>query len=310
VSHRHHDTPVLMMVHAHPDDESSLTGGTLARYAAAGVRTILVTCTDGAQGDDGPHVKAGTPHHDPRIVAARRSAELDRAAEILGVREVIKLGYPDSGIEGDDPSSFSRLPIHPLAERLLRVMRMHQPDAIVTYPANGLSGHPDHIRTHDLVALAHRNIIANAIPIPDPASQEVVPWSPAMYHIAISSSRMRAIRELASIETDDSWVPPVSMSIEDTQITTSIDTGPFWKQKLQALAAHESQGDANVLLQLLSRATGVISDVEEYIRVHPARTPGGGGLQRDLFAEDSAARGESSRACVRASRRRALRGFG
>jgi LmbE family N-acetylglucosaminyl deacetylase len=65
-----------MMVHAHPDDESSLTGGTLARYSAAGVRTILVTCTDGARGDAGPNHLPGSPSPDPRVVAAQRIREL------------------------------------------------------------------------------------------------------------------------------------------------------------------------------------------------------------------------------------------
>src|SRR5436309_2733806 len=89
--------PVLMVVHAHPDDESSQTGGTLAAYSAAGWRTILVTCTDGAEGDGVAGSKPGQAEHDPKQVAERRSAELDMAAVALGIHEVIKLGFPDSG---------------------------------------------------------------------------------------------------------------------------------------------------------------------------------------------------------------------
>ena len=102
-----------MIVHAH-DDESSQTGGTLARYSAEGYRTVLVTSTDGRHGD-----AAGL---DPSLVPARRSGELDLAAKALGISDVVKLAYPDSG----------------------------------------LSEHPVHIRTHDVVVAAHRHIVANA----------------------------------------------------------------------------------------------------------------------------------------------------
>src|ERR1700704_5648288 len=83
--------PVLMVVHAHPDDESSQTGGTLAAYSAAGWRTILITCTDGAQGDGIAGSKPGQDEHDPKQVAQRRSLELDMAAAALGIHEGGKL---------------------------------------------------------------------------------------------------------------------------------------------------------------------------------------------------------------------------
>lgn len=98
VSHYTGRAPVLMVVHAHPDDESSQTGGTLARYAAAGYCTVLITCTDGGQGDAAHGVKPTQRGHDPRVVAARRSRELALAAAMLGVSVVVNLGYPDSGI--------------------------------------------------------------------------------------------------------------------------------------------------------------------------------------------------------------------
>src|SRR5262249_42928835 len=111
--------PVLMVVHAHPDDESSQTGGTLARYAAAGGYTVLITCTDGGQGDGAHGVKPNQLGHDPRVVAAHRSRELDRAAAMLGVSVVVKLGYPDSGsrtdgAQGAAADSFSRRALRPM----------------------------------------------------------------------------------------------------------------------------------------------------------------------------------------------------
>ncbi|MBV9318780.1 MAG: PIG-L family deacetylase [Mycobacterium sp.] len=289
MSHRPHPTSVLMMVHAHPDDESSLTGGTLARYSAAGVRTILVTCTDGAQGDAGPNLKPGSPSHDPRAVAAHRIRELDRAAEILGIHEVVKLGYPDSGTLEDAPgevsaNAFSRRPFRPIMEQMVRLMRLHRPDVVVTYPANGLSGHPDHVRTHDLVAAAHRNIIVDEETASDQSAQPL-PWDPKLYYIALSRTQMREIQALArNVMDGHTWVPPDDMAINDTHVTTAIDVAAFWPHKLQALAAHASQGDAMALRRILTAADGTVRTVEEYVQAYPPPSQQAHVTQDDLFA--------------------------
>ena len=107
------DVPVLMVVHAHPDDESSSTGGTLARYAAAGCRTVLITCTDGRLGDAAGGVKPGQPGHDPDEVARRRAGELGDAAKVLGRERVGRSGLSGlrlrrrrrgRGVSVEDPS--------------------------------------------------------------------------------------------------------------------------------------------------------------------------------------------------------------
>jgi LmbE family N-acetylglucosaminyl deacetylase len=90
----------LMAVHAHPDDEAIGTGGVLARYSAEGARTVLVTCTNGEQGDDVGGRKPGEPGHRPDEVAAVRRAELGRAVGILGISDLEFLGYRDSGMAG------------------------------------------------------------------------------------------------------------------------------------------------------------------------------------------------------------------
>jgi LmbE family N-acetylglucosaminyl deacetylase len=253
-----------MVVHAHPDDESSQTGGTLARYAAAGYRTVLITCTDGGQGDAGGA--------DQKLLPARRARELDLAAAALGVSDVVKLGYPDSGMAGTDAKdpvvategSFSKRPLMEMVTRLVRLMRLYRPDVIVTYPPNGLSGHPDHIRTHDLVVAAHRNIVANAEP-------EAV--RPKLYYIAMSSSRLREAQAGArAVFGEEAWAPPDEMAVDDELITTAIDIAPFWADKLRALAAHASQPDARALLQMFSAANDsnwVGGHVEEYVRAYP-----------------------------------------
>src|ERR1700712_3228989 len=155
------DAPVLMVVHAHPDDESSSTGGTLARYAALGHRTVLVTCTDGRLGDNADGAKPGQPGHDPDEVARRRSVELGDAAKVLNVSELVALGYPDSGFDGDVAAdAFSTRPVEPMVQQLVKLVRLHRPDVIIPYPPNGLSGHRDHIRTHEVVVAAHRDAVA------------------------------------------------------------------------------------------------------------------------------------------------------
>ncbi|TRW89165.1 GlcNAc-PI de-N-acetylase [Mycolicibacterium sp. 018/SC-01/001] len=278
--------PVLMMVHAHPDDESSLTGGTLARYGAAGVRTILVTCTDGGQGDD--ESRDGSTAHDRQRVAARRSSELRVAAEILGVDELIMLGYPDSGDGASLSASvaaevFSRRAIDPLIQQLAHIIGTCRPDVIVTYPPNGLSGHPDHIRTHDIVAAAHEKIILDA-ELTDDVDPKRTRQNPRLFYAVVSSTRMSDLHRVARAAHPGEviWVPPTEMAVDDDAVTAAVDVSRFWPQKLRALAAHASQSDAAGLLNLLARADiSAASRVEEYIQVHP---PPLSTVASDLFA--------------------------
>ncbi len=95
------DRPLtLMAVHAHPDDEATGTGGVLARYAAEGIRTVLVTCTDGGCGDGPGGVKPGDPGHDPAAVALMRRRELEASCGVLKVSDLEMLDYADSGMMG------------------------------------------------------------------------------------------------------------------------------------------------------------------------------------------------------------------
>lgn len=293
MSHHTGRVPVLMVVHAHPDDESSQTGGTLARYAAAGYRTVLITCTDGGQGDAAYGVKPTQPGHDSHVVAARRSRELARAAAMLGVSAVVELGYPDSGIATDGAEAvavdvFSQRTLKPMVTRLVRLMRRYQPDVVVTYPPNGLSGHPDHIRTHDLVVAAHTNIVANGQHEERlRQAADSPPRGPKLYYIALSATRLRALQTSAvAVLGADALVPPDEMTVDDAQITTVIDVAPFWADKLRALSAHASQSDAAAVLQVLSAAghsAGLGGRVEEYVRAYPPAAGTLSTLEHDFF---------------------------
>lgn len=165
-----------------------------------------------------------------------------------------------------------------MVARLARLIRRHQPAVIVTYPPNGLSGHPDHIRTHDLVHAALRQIDADRAGAPNDRD-------PLLYYIAVSRSRLRTLQSGARAALGaDAWVPPDEIGAEDADITTVIDIAAHWDNKRQALSAHASQSDARAIADAFNAverpdATG---HVEEYIRAstrsvrHPIE-PGFGG---------------------------------
>src|SRR5216684_1415434 len=131
------DIPTLMAVHAHPDDESSSTGGILARYAAEGLRTVVVTCTNGEFGDAPGGIKPGEPGHDPEAVAQVRREELERACALLGVSHVEMLGYHDSGMADwtyrENAEAFCNVPIDEAADRIVGLFEKYRPDVVVTY---------------------------------------------------------------------------------------------------------------------------------------------------------------------------------
>jgi len=139
----------LMAVHAHPDDESSSTGGILARYADEGVRTVVVTCTNGELGDAPGGIKPGEDGHDEAEVARIRRGELERACETLGVTHLELLGYHDSGMvdweDKDRPDVFCNVRVDDAAERLSGLFERYEPDVVVTYDELGGYDHPDHV---------------------------------------------------------------------------------------------------------------------------------------------------------------------
>ena len=130
---------MLLAVHAHPDDECILTGGILSRYAASGVRTILVTCTDGAVGEISDPALAT-----PENLVEVRSRELDESVRILNISRLEKLGYRDSGMAGtpenDDPRSFLKANLDEAVARVVEVMRQERPQVVaVHWPGQGHS---------------------------------------------------------------------------------------------------------------------------------------------------------------------------
>ena len=240
------DQLCILTVHAHPDDEASKGAGTIAKYHAAGVHTVLVTCTGGEEGDilnptmDTPEVRAD--------IAGVRRRELDQAAEIIGYTEVVLLGYRDSGMPGSkansDPRSFAAHLLDETVERLVAEIRRVRPQVIITYSDDHERyPHPDHIRVHDIsVAAFDASGDAGAF------LSAGEPYQPLkMYYSVWSRARVLATHakflELG-LESpfDENWLERPG---DDDKITTSIDLTGFEDVRRLALLAHATQVDPN-----------------------------------------------------------------
>ncbi|GAA4576855.1 PIG-L family deacetylase [Planotetraspora kaengkrachanensis] len=230
----------VMAVHAHPDDEVISTGGILARYAHEGIRTVLVTCTNGEQGDGPGGVKPGEEGHDPRAVAEHRLGELRESAAHLGIAHVELLGYRDSGMEGWEankhPDAFANTPVEVAAAKLGRLMERYRPQVVVTYDENGGYGHPDHIQAHRIAVAA-----TESTGIPD-----------KLYFGAAPRARMRELFEhMRALGAD--WAEgemPDDFGTPDELVTTAVDVSAYFENKVKALRAHASQADGAFMLGL------------------------------------------------------------
>jgi len=265
------DKPLtLMAVHAHPDDEATSTGGILARYSAEGVQTILVTCTNGEQGDAPGGIKPGEDGHHPEEVAAVRLAELRTSAALLGISHLELLDYRDSGMDGwvsnKDPGVFCNVPLADVSSRVAELMRYYRPQVVVTYDENGNYGHPDHIQ-------AHRAAVAAAESSGIPAK---------VYYPAVPRSGFLQIREmLRSSGINDEFDVPDDFGVPDEKITTVIDVSSYVGQKREALAAHASQTQ-NFFFNRIPDDVVTVMLSREYYTLRSA--PDGQAREDDLFA--------------------------
>ncbi len=277
----------LMAVHAHPDDESNSTGGTLARYSAEGVRTVLVTCTNGEFGDAPGKIKPDQEGHDPDDVARIRLGELKVATEALGVSHTEVLGYRDSGMSGwpqnEDPRAFHHQPDDVVAARIVELFEQFRPQVVVTYFGNSGYNHPDHLKAHDVTRVA--------------MEQSRIPSK--LYLIARPRSyreRMRAIAEEYGIEMPPMPQPPTPaptegaqpeqpprpFGVDDSMITTFVDASDYWAHKRAALAAHASQLEGSFFVRFPDEAFARAFGVESFIREHDST--GAPIPEDDLFA--------------------------
>jgi LmbE family N-acetylglucosaminyl deacetylase len=230
------DTLTLMAVHAHPDDESSSTGGVLAKYSDAGIRTVVVTCTNGEFGDTLDGVKPGQDGHDEQAVAQIRLAELREACKHLGLTDLELLGYHDSGMPDwdykDRPDAFCNIPQDEVAARIGALIEQYRPQVLVTYDDKGAYQHPDHVHA---ARCAQAAVAATGIP-------------DKLYLTAMRRSGWRRLNEELRARGVD--VPDPGEIDEDTlrqieesekRITTDVDIRPVLDRKRAALFAHASQ---------------------------------------------------------------------
>lgn len=265
----------LLLVHAHPDDESIGTGATMAKYAAEGARVTLVTCTLGELGEIIP---PALRHLLPDELGEYRVGELARACEALGVTDHRFLGGPgrwrDSGMMGlpdnDDPRCFWQAGVDEAASLLATVIREVAADVIVSYDANGFYGHPDHIQAHRVARRAH----------------ELTGETAKFYATALPRSAAERAVELPA----ESWferVTDLSVSVPDDAVTTEIDGTGYLDAKLAAMRAHETQITMDGEFFALSNGLGMrVLGTEYYAQLAGPRAPGAAGVryERDLFA--------------------------
>jgi mycothiol S-conjugate amidase len=240
----------LMAVHAHPDDESSKGGATMARYAREGVEVLVCTLTGGERGDilnkamERPEVRENLPQI--------RLEEMARARDILGVQQKF-LGFVDSGLPEGDPlpplpeGCFALQSVQEAAERLVKEIRAFRPHVMLTYDEQGGYPHPDHIQCHN-VSIAAFEAAADPDRYPDAGD----PWQPlklyyfASFHRAryeaLHAELLRRGLESPYAEWFESWDERASKRAE-LDITTNVPCGDYFGVRDQALLAHATQID-------------------------------------------------------------------
>lgn len=289
----------LMAVHAHPDDEATSGGGTLVRYRAAGVNTVVVTCTDGAEGE--MHDPDLNPEEAlPRMAEIRRG-EMERAAKILNLSAHEWLGYRDSGMAGtsanEDPASFNKADLFEATGRLVWLVRQYRPQVMVTYNSFGGYGHPDHINAHKIASAAF-DYAADLDRYPE---AEFGPaWEPSkLYTTAFSRGAWQRVWRIVK-ESGEEWPFPRSkpkdeaepkprkelppeMGSPDTELTTFIDVKDYWETARKALITHRTQINTDSpFWKIRSKYAPMMAETDYFIlfksRV-PAQRP-----EYDLFA--------------------------
>ena len=239
------DSRRLLLVHAHPDDESIETGATMAKYAAEGARVTLVTCTLGELGEVIPAELAHLAADADGGLGQYRIGELAAACAALGVTDHRFLGgagrWQDSGMMGADtndrPGCFWQADVAEAAGELLAVIREVAPQVLVSYDANGFYGHPDHIQAHRVAWRAFqlagglvRKFYATALP--RSVLAEALPSLAAG-----AAGRDVGGADVSRAESADA----LPFGVADEQVTTQIDATDYLAAKVAAMRAHATQ---------------------------------------------------------------------
>jgi len=278
----------LMLVHAHPDDESIGTGATMAKYAAEGSGVTLVTCTLGELGEIIPPDLAHLAWDRDNALGEYRIGELAAACAALGVKDHRFLGGPgrwhDSGMMGtpsnDWDGAFWRADVDEAAGLLVEILEDVRPQVLVTYDSNGFYGHPDHIQAHRVAWRAFE--MSNGLVSKFYAT--AVPKSVLAEGIElVREAGGSAGSEFESVESVDD----LPFGVPDEQVTTMIDASDYLDAKLAAMRAHASQIAVDSPFFALSDGVGQRAFGNEYYTLLAGpRGQGSGvnGRESDLFA--------------------------
>jgi LmbE family N-acetylglucosaminyl deacetylase len=245
-------------------------------YAEQGVRTVVVTCTNGELGDGPGGVKPGEAGHDPDAVAQTRLAELTEACRILNVDHSERLGYRDSGMSEWDfkghPDAFANAPLDDAVKRLVALMEKYEPDVMICDDNAGGYDHPDHVRSH---LVATHAVAQSGIP-----KKLYMPAFSRRTFEAVQAALTEAGVELPFPEPDEAAIA-VADAIE-RRITTTIDARPYADQVRKALDAHASQIAESWFSHLPATAFAAAFGEQHFIRAHD--TTGAPVPEIDLFA--------------------------
>jgi LmbE family N-acetylglucosaminyl deacetylase len=254
--------------HAHPDDESIATGGTMAKAAAAGHRVVLVVATRGEHGEVADGFLA-----EGEQLWERRVRETIASAQALGVARAEWLGYVDSGMigtpENDAPDCFWQADVDEAAERLAAILREEEADVLTAYDENGNYGHPDHIQVHRVGVRAAELAGVSRV------------FESTVDRDAIKAL-MQVGRDLGIPDLPDTeGVDEFNMGMPAEVITTRVDVRGFLDQKRKSMQAHASQiAETSFFLNMPEAAFEAVWGTEWYIR----RGAPAGTAEDDLFA--------------------------
>ncbi|HET9301141.1 MAG TPA: N-acetyl-1-D-myo-inositol-2-amino-2-deoxy-alpha-D-glucopyranoside deacetylase [Propionibacteriaceae bacterium] len=293
----------LMLVHAHPDDETINNGVTMAKYVSEDAAVCLVTCTLGEEGEVLVEDLAHLAPEQNDDLGAHRLGELKLAMEILGVTDFIRLGgdgrYRDSGMAyAPDGRAIARdvlregifwtADLLDAANELVPVIRDRRPQVLITYDQIGNYGHPDHVQAHRVAMYA-----TQLAGVPSYRQDLGEPWTVArVFWCTMSKSRMlagiQALRDAGDMETFKGFDPdgPLSsLMSDDADISVEIDGTPWVAQKVAAMQAHATQITPDGPFFAGADVLGDARWAHEYYRLAVGvPLPKGEGWADDLFA--------------------------
>jgi len=284
----------MLLVHAHPDDETINNGATMAMYSKSGVGVTLVTCTRGEEGEvlvpDLAHLASSQTDG----LGKHRETELANAMSELGVTDHRFLGAPDkkwrdSGMMGTEPNNradvFWQADLDEAAGYLVKIIREIKPQVLVTYDEMGGYGHPDHIQ-------AHRVAMRGAELAADPNFGNGEPWEISKIYWntmpkSVIAEGMAKMKEIGSDFFGAENVDDLPFAKPDELVTTLIDGTAFINEKMAAMAAHPTQIELDGPFFALSNSLGNQVWGHEYytlVKGEIAGTLDEKGRETDLFA--------------------------